>query len=300
MRTEEGFLDIDGGKIWYKIYGADSSGIPLVVVHGGPGFSHDYMEPLNGLADERPVIFYDQTDCGNSTKSDDQSRWNVEYLGRELKQVCEALGLKRCHALGHSFAAAIVVSCLVEAKCEAITSLILASSMLNGQRFYDDIKSSIASMPDEYRSVLRSASGTDKSASEKFNKEQFETASMALYKCSYCRLDPWPDCLYKSIGKQNIAFYNHMIGQSIFNFTGVLRSYDITNKLGDINVPVLLTWGAHECVNPDFNKVTFYNNKIPGARSVVFNESAHMPHLEETEAYLKAVSGFLREIETGN
>ncbi|MBF0569095.1 MAG: proline iminopeptidase-family hydrolase [Nitrospirae bacterium] len=303
MSTEEGFLDIDGGKIWYKIYGADSSGIPLVVVHGGPGFSHDYMEPLNGLADERPVIFYDQTDCGNSTKSDDQSRWNVEYLGRELKQVCEALKLRRCHALGHSFASSIVISCLVEAKCEAITSLILANPMLNGQQLYDGICSAIASMPEEHCAVLTSAINSDKAdnpASSPFTAEQFEKAATAIYKRFYCRLEPWPDCLYRSIEKQNISFYNHTIGQSLFNFTGLLRNYDIMDKLGGITVPVLLMWGAHECVNLDTDIVTFYNNKIPGARSVVFNESSHMAHLEETEAYLKAVSGFLRKIETGN
>ncbi|KWT76810.1 proline iminopeptidase-family hydrolase [Candidatus Magnetominusculus xianensis] len=297
MKTEEGYLDIDGGKIWYKIYGADNRAIPLIVVHGGPGFSHDYLEPLNGLADERPVIFYDQTDCGNSSKSNDPSRWCVEYFGRELAQVCTALGLKQCHALGHSFAAAIVVSCLLEAKCDAIKTMILAGPMLNGAIMNDDIACAIDLMPEEHRTVLRFARSNDTS---KFTQDQLDKAQTTFLRQVYCRVDTWPECLYRSIGKQNTAFFNHMIGQSLFNFTGNLRDFDITDKLGDIKVPVLLTWGAHECVNPDFDKAAFHNNKIPGARTIILNEASHMHHLEQTEAYLEAVRGFLRENEAGN
>ncbi|MBF0458331.1 MAG: proline iminopeptidase-family hydrolase [Nitrospirae bacterium] len=296
MKTEEGFLDIGGGKIWYQICGVDKRGIPLIVVHGGPGFSHDYLEPLNMLSDERPVIFYDMTDCGNSSKSDDPSRWCVEYLGRELAEVLAALGLKRCHALGHSFAGAVVVSCHLDARCEEITSLILASPLLSGQLFSDDIRGAIELMPEDQGVILRAACNSDMSG---FTQEQLEAAASAYYKRFYCRLEPWPECLYRSIGKQNRSFFNHMAGGGLFNFNGNLRNYDITDKLGAIKVPVLLTWGAHECVNPDLDEVALYNNKILGARSVVFPESGHMPHLEETEAYLKAVRDFLKESETG-
>ncbi|MCG6551371.1 MAG: proline iminopeptidase-family hydrolase [Candidatus Magnetominusculus sp. LBB02] len=294
MTIEEGFLDIGGGKIFYKIYGAEVKATPLVVVHGGPGFTHEYMEPLNSLAIERPVIFYDQTDCGNSTKHNDPARWNIEYLGREFAEVCAMLGLTHCHALGHSIGSSIIISSLIEAGCSAIKSLILANPTLNGQMLHDDIGCAIELMPDEARRVLLAVRNNDTS---KFTQEQFEQAQMVFLKRVYIRSEPWPECFYRSLGRQNIAIYNHSIGQSIFRITGNLRHYDITDKLGGITVPVLITWGAYEIVNPKVDTVAFINNKIPGARSVVFNESGHFPHLDESEAFNKAVSDFINENE---
>lgn len=73
----EGYLSVEGGKIWYRLAGKGKPGIPLLTVHGGPGAAHDYLEPLEALGDERPAIFYDQLDCGNSAKPDDPELWTV-------------------------------------------------------------------------------------------------------------------------------------------------------------------------------------------------------------------------------
>lgn len=66
MNAEEGSIQVTGGKVWYKLLGKGMAGSPLLIVHGGPGATHDYLEPLQALADERPVVFYDQLECGQS------------------------------------------------------------------------------------------------------------------------------------------------------------------------------------------------------------------------------------------
>lgn len=58
--TREGYIDVPGGKVWYREIGIERKGIPLLALHGGPGAPHDYLEPIEALGDERPVIFYDQ------------------------------------------------------------------------------------------------------------------------------------------------------------------------------------------------------------------------------------------------
>ena len=63
MAMREGFVDVPGGRVWYAVHG-DGAGIPLLCLHGGPGFCHDYIEALAALAGERPVVFYDQLGCG--------------------------------------------------------------------------------------------------------------------------------------------------------------------------------------------------------------------------------------------
>lgn len=100
---QEGYIQVPGGKVWYRIVGADRSGIPLLTIHGGPGAPHDYLEPLESLADERPVIFYDQLGCGFSDKPDDTTLWTVQRFTDELQAVRTALNLDRVNLLGTSW-----------------------------------------------------------------------------------------------------------------------------------------------------------------------------------------------------
>ena len=100
--VQTGYVSTAGGKIWYKAIGKDRSGIPLLAIHGGPGATHDYLEPLEALANERPVIFYDQLDCGNSEKTDKREFWTVGCYREELHRLRKALGLQRLYLLGQS------------------------------------------------------------------------------------------------------------------------------------------------------------------------------------------------------
>ena len=68
MKIEEGYLDVPGGKVWYRAVGDNAEATPLLCLHGGPGFTHYYLEPLEALADRRRVIFYDQLGCGRSDR----------------------------------------------------------------------------------------------------------------------------------------------------------------------------------------------------------------------------------------
>lgn len=81
----KGYIPVTGGNIGYKIVGVNRKKIPLLVLHGDPGALHDYLEPLEALSDERPVIFYDQLECGNSDKPSDVSLWTIERFVNELE-----------------------------------------------------------------------------------------------------------------------------------------------------------------------------------------------------------------------
>src|SRR5262249_40945583 len=82
----EGVIAVEGGRVWYRIAGEARTGVPLLTLHGGPGYPHDYLEPLEGLSDERPVIFYDQLGCGRSDRPNDKALWQVDRFVRELAQ----------------------------------------------------------------------------------------------------------------------------------------------------------------------------------------------------------------------
>src|SRR5712675_381114 len=90
MVETEGHLEVDGGRVWYRSVG--EGGTPLLCLHGGPGFTHYYLEPLEALADRRQVIFYDQLGCGRSDRPADPALWTVGRFVEELAQVRAALG----------------------------------------------------------------------------------------------------------------------------------------------------------------------------------------------------------------
>src|SRR6266540_2413750 len=123
--ASEGYIAVEGGRVWYRIAGEGRTGIPLLTLHGGPGYPHDYLEPLERLADERPVIFYDQLGCGKSEHPNDASLWQADRFVRELAQVREALGLDRMHLFGHSWGTMLAVDFVLSGARAAPTSLIL-------------------------------------------------------------------------------------------------------------------------------------------------------------------------------
>ena len=135
-KKTEGFVPVKGGKIWYKKVG-EGKGIPLIVVNGGPGAAHDYMEPIEDLAKNRPVIFYDQLGCGNSDWPTNKSLWTVNRFTSEIDALTKKLKLKRYHLLGHSWGPVIAVSHALK-RPKGLVSLILSDTYLSTSRWQKD------------------------------------------------------------------------------------------------------------------------------------------------------------------
>jgi len=151
--TQEGYISATGGKVWYRIVGANRKGIPLLTLHGGPGAPHDYLEPLEALGDERPVIFYDQLGCGNSDKPNDISLWTIERFVEELKQVRAALDLTKVHMLGQSWGTMLATDYMLT-KPEGVVSLILSSPCLCAPRFTQDTRTYLSELPENIQKTI--------------------------------------------------------------------------------------------------------------------------------------------------
>ena len=101
--ADEGYVEVEGGRVWYRRLG-EGDALPVLLLHGGPGAAHDYMLPLaERLSEHRPAIVYDQLGCGRADRPDDTSLWTVDRSVTEVDQVRAALGLDRCHLLGQSW-----------------------------------------------------------------------------------------------------------------------------------------------------------------------------------------------------
>src|SRR5881396_4425861 len=133
MKSEEGYIDVPGGKVWYRAVGDNAEATPLLCLHGGPGFTHYYLEPLEALAGRRQVVFYDQLGCGRSDRPDDPSLWTVDRFVEELAVVREALGLERLHLFGSSWGGMLALQYVLDRR-PRLESLVLSSSPASSRR----------------------------------------------------------------------------------------------------------------------------------------------------------------------
>ena len=287
MRESEGYIDVPGGQVWHKIVGSGEA-VPLLTLHGGPGAGHDYLESLEELASERPVVFFDQLGCGQSDKPDDVSLWRIDRFVDEVKAVREALGLERVHLLGQSWGGWLAIEYMI-GKPAGVASLTLASTSASIPQFVEEAEKLLSKLPKDMRDTMRRLE--DKGD---FGSPEYEVGLMEFYRRHLCRLDPWPEPLMRSVENLdgNIV-YETMNGPTEFTVIGNLKDWDRTDKLGEIITPTLITCGRYDELTPACSETL--HRGITNSKMHVFERSAHMAHLEEAESYLQILREFLRE-----
>jgi len=281
---KDGYVSVTGGRVYYKKVG-DGNKTPVIVLHGGPGGTHVPFFNLEKLGNDRPVIFYDQLGSGRSDKPDDLSLWHVSRFVEELGQIREALGLSQLHILGHSWGTMLAASYLLT-KPEGVKSVIFSSPCLSAPQWERDQEVHLKQLPQDVQDILakHEREGTTDS-------EEYKTAMKEFNKRFVYRLESKPKETESEYAKSNPVVYNTMWGPSEFCTTGNLKSFDVTKRLKEIQIPALFTCGRYDEAAP--STVEEQSRKLPGAKFHVYENSAHLAYLEEPEEYLRVVSQFL-------
>ena len=288
----EGTVGFRGYRTWYKIVGkldSVSRKLPLLVLHGGPGFPHDYLEDLAQLADGgRAVVFYDQLGCGKSDHPDEPGLWVMDTFVEEVNGIREGIGLDRLHLLGHSWGGWLALEYVLR-RPPGLASLVLASTCASVPAFAAETKRLKESLPVDLQETIdrhEAAGTTDDGA--------YVEATMAYYTQWVCRRYPFPEHVMRSFTNIREEVYGAMQGPE-WNVTGNLKDWDVTDRLGELDLPVLITSGRYDEMTPTL--VQPLVESIRGAESVLFEESAHLAMAEEPELYLRVVESFLGRVE---
>lgn len=284
LLKEESFVKVPGGKIWYEVIGTQK-GIPLIVLHGGPGVPHYYIQPLEDLGMDREVVLYDQLGCGKSDNPDDISLWNVDRFVQELEALRKHLGFEKVHLLGHSWGAALAAEYyFIFAK--HVQSIIFADPFLSAKIWMKDAKRLLATLPKDVQIKINvhQNSGT-------YDSEEYKLATQDYYDLYLNRGEKPNPYIEKAKTEFGAQVYRTMWGPTEFHVTGNLMDYDFTSKLPEIKVPVLILCGKYDEATPQ--SCEYFQEQIPGSEMIIFENSAHHPHLEETEKYLDIVGDYL-------
>jgi proline iminopeptidase len=269
----------------------DGPGVPLLCLHGGPGFPHDYLEELTRLGDRRLVVFYDQLGCGRSDRPDDKSLWQVDRFVEELAVVRESLGLERLHLYGSSWGGMLALQYVLDRR-PPLESLVLASSPASSPRWNADCAELIADLPADARETIRRHE-----AHRYTGCLEYSAAILPFYKRHVCRLDAWPDGLERAFAGSNQEIYEYMAGPSEFAIVGTLRDWDVTDRLGEIDVPTLVTCGEYDELRPAH--AAEIQRRIPNAELEVFSNASHVTMAEVPDAYRARLNEFFDRVEGG-
>jgi pimeloyl-ACP methyl ester carboxylesterase len=261
-----GYVAYRGYRTWYRVVGDLESGRPpLLALHGGPGSTHHYFAPLERLADERPVVLYDQIGCGKSDRPTDVE-WSVELFRDEVAAVRAHLRLDRIHLLGTSWGGMLALEHVLSGP-DGIVSLVLSSTVADMQHWAAEQRRLRDRLPADIVATLDRLE-----AIGAYDDPEYERAEQVY---------------------RDRHFYRGPIGPNEWTPTGALQDWDVRERLGEIDIPTLVIRGRHDMCTDAIASTLMAG--LPNAHELVLEESSHTPVLEETDRYLAAVRTFLAD-----
>ncbi len=289
--VSEGYMPFLGYQTYYRIVGEASEKPALLLLHGGPGSTHNYFEVLDRIADTgRQVISYDQIGCGNSYLDGHPELWTQETWMDELIALREYLHLDQVHILGQSWGAMQAIAYIIDFQPEGVRSLILSSGHASSSLWASEQHRLIQYLSEEDQEAIRRAEATGKWDDPDYlraNEHYFERYVISVDENS-------PECLRRPKRAGNEA-YLYGWGPNEYQPLGDLADFEYTNRLHQIEQPCLICSGTRDICTPVV-AASLYEN-IPNSRWEVFKGARHTCFVEQTEKYCAILEKWLEEVE---
>ena len=286
----EGFVQVKGGRIWYKIVGS-GKGVPLLLIHGGPGSrSCDGIPAYSTLGNDRPIIFYDQLGSGHSDRPSDTTLWRLPRFVDEITSLRKELNLKEINILGSSWGGSVAVEYMLSQKPKGVKSVIFAGPLISTARWMRDAKILLSQLSKPVQDTI------EKYENLKLYDHKSYIAATDSFNIQYLSRKPGvrvpvADC--DNSAKSNREVYRYMWGPTEFNATGTLKTFERAERLHEIIEPVLFITGRFDEARPE--TMYEFQKEIPGSKVVIVENSGHNKVRDNPEAYLAAIRKFLKE-----
>lgn len=288
LTAGEGYINVTGGKVWYRIVG-EGKKAPVLLLHGGPGGSSYLLYPFKALSADRPVIFLDQLGSGKSDRITDTSMMTIENYVEELEQFRKELHLKKYFLYGHSWGTMLGMDYYLKYP-KGIKGIIFNSPLFSTDRWIKDADTLITTLPEDVQSAIRK-----NEKSKTYNDPEYVRATTVFYHHfnRLATLSAADRDSSKGMFGKNV--YDYMWGPSEFTSTGNLKNYDRLKYLSSIKVPVLFICGEFDEARPV--TVRYYQSLVPHSKFLEIPNAAHSTMMDAPQENVKAVRDFINEID---
>ena len=292
MEIREGYMPFLEYKTYYRVVGKNTGNKkPLVLLHGGPGSTHNYFEVLDRIAEEdgRQLVMYVQIGCVNSYGENRPELWNSKVWIEELIELRKHLGLDEIHLLGQSWGGMQTLENVCNYKPEGLKSIILSSTLPASWLWAEEAQRMIAQMPQDMQDAIKKATESGDYSSPEYQ------AAEAEYMRQHCAgevTENDPECLRrpKKAGRES-----YVVGWGPNEFTplGTLKDYDVIDQLGDIKEPALIINGGNDLCTPYVAK--FMYDRIPNSEWELFRTCRHMCFVEDNDHYVEVLKKWMNK-----
>lgn len=293
MKIQEGYMPFMGHQTYYRIVGECKDGKkPIVLIHGGPGSTHNYFEVLDSIAESgRAVISYDQIGCGKSFLDGCPEMWTLKTWTDELIALREHLGLDEVHLLGQSWGGMLILSYLTDVEHEGVRSAILSSTNPSASVWAREQHRMIKYMPQAEQDAIAKAEATGN-----FDDPEYLAANahFMLLHCAGEVTEDSPECLRRP-KKSGPESYLHGWGPNEYVPTGDLADFEYIERCPEIKEPTLVISGTDDLCTPLLAKAMYDN--IPESEWALFEGCRHMPFVEDNEGYCEVLTEWLDKID---
>ncbi|WP_353989638.1 proline iminopeptidase [Pediococcus argentinicus] len=291
MKIEEGYMPFREYKTYYRIVGEPNPDkAPLLLIHGGPGSSHNYFELLDDFAETsgRQLIMYDQVGCGKSTLPEDESVYVKETWAEELIALRKYLHLDQVHMLGQSWGGMLEMLYLTQYDQTGVKSVMIDGSPASIKLWTKEQHRLILYLSYEDREAIAEAERTGDFSGPKY------LAANDRYMERYCWDDPdenSPEPLRRPTNGKRASLIAE--GPNEFTENGTISDFELTDELHKIKVPVLVTNGTDDLCTPLIAKSV--HDHIPGSKWHLFGNSRHLALLDQHDEFISVLDNWLKE-----
>lgn len=288
-------ISIDGKyKVWTKRFGKGD--IKVLLLHGGPAMTHEYMECFESYFPNANIEFYEYDQLGSyySDQPDDSSLWTTARFVEEVEQVRQALGLgkENFYLLGNSWGGILAMEYALKYQ-EHLKGLIVSNMVASIPRY--------AQYNEKLRSAMRKSLIDSlevfENAGDYQNPDYVDLVTKEYYHKHICRLAEWPEPLQRSFRHLNPVIYVMMQGPNEFKVGGRLLNWDRWNDLKEIKVPALMIGAKYDTMNPE--DMEEMSKLVERGRYLYCPNGSHLAMWDDQEHYYPGIIQFLRDVQTG-
>ncbi len=277
-------------KVWTRKSG--NGPIKVLLLHGGPGISHEYLEAVESFLPPTgiEIYYYDQLGCNNSDQPDDPSLWTLPRYVEEVEEVRQQLGLEQFVLYGHSWGGILAIDYAL--KYQRHLRALVISNMCAGTRAYlkraEALK--VQMLPPASLARLR----TLEARGDYANPDYQRLMTDELYPQMMCRTTPWPEPVTRAFGHLNPRIYVQMWGAGEFALTGNLKDWERWDRLHEIKVRALTIGSMYDEMDPDDMKKMA--TLMPNASSFICPQGSHLCMWDDQAFYFKNLLRFLQSV----